>query len=70
MTTIIERPYKVYAGEQEYVDGNWGEDPQRVGISWTYKHSFREWRDAEAYAERISEDYEFVKIEEKENTGD
>lgn len=67
MTTIIERPYKVYAGEQEYVDGNWGEDPQRTGVSWTYKHSFRNWVDAEAYAERISEDYEFVKIEEKEN---
>ena len=67
MTAIIERPYKVYAGEQEYLDGNWGEDPQRVGISWTYSRSYRTEEDATAYAERISEDYEFVKIEEKEN---
>lgn len=67
MTTIIERPYKVYVGEQEYVDDNWGEDPQRVGISWTYRRSFRTEQDAAAYAERISENYEFVKIEEKEN---
>lgn len=65
-TTIIERPYKVYAGDQEYVEGNWGEDPQRTGISWTYQRSFRTEEDATAYAERISEYYEFVKIEEKE----
>lgn len=66
-TTIIERPYKVYAGEQEYVESEpWKEEPYRAGISWTYRRSFRDWKDAEAYAELISKDYEFVKIEEKE----
>ena len=70
MTTIIERPYKVYAGEQEYVGGNWGEDPQRVGISWTYKKSFKRECEAESFARFISGWYEFVKIEEKGNTGD
>lgn len=67
MRTIIERPYKVYAGEQEYVEGNWGEDPQRVGISWTYKKSFEREYEAESFARFLSEWYEFVKIEEKEN---
>lgn len=67
MTTIIERPYKVYAGAQEYANSNWGdEDPQRTGISWTYRRSFRTEEDAFDYAQRLSERYEFVKIEEKE----
>lgn len=65
--TIIERPYKVYTGEQEYVSGNGFEGPQRAGISWTYKKSFEREYEAESYARFISEWYEFVKIEEKEN---
>lgn len=68
MTTIIERPYKVYAGEQKYANSNWGdEDPQRTGIFWTYKKSFECGYEAESFARFISEWYEFVKIEEKEN---
>lgn len=62
---VIERPYKVYGGEQEWVTGHdW--NPERAGICWSFSRSFRLESDAEAYAERISEDYEFVKIEKKE----
>lgn len=56
--TIIERPYKVYSGHESRYDGD---------ITWIHQKSFNLRSDAEAYAERISEDYEFVKIEEKEN---
>lgn len=63
---VIERPYKVYGGEQEWVTGiDW--NPERVGISWSFSRSFRSEKDAEYYAERISEDYEFVKIEKKDD---
>lgn len=62
---VIERPYKVFVGEAEYVD-SWDEGLVRTGVSYSYKRSFRLESDAEAYAERMSEDYEFVKIEMKE----
>lgn len=63
---VIERPYKVYVGTSEYVD-RWDTGLERVGIHYSYSRSFRLESDAEAYAERMSEDYEFVKIEKKEN---
>lgn len=61
---VIERPYKVYMGEAEYV---WmcGGKMDFTEVNYAYKKSFRLESDAEAYAERISEDYEFVKIEKK-----
>lgn len=62
---VIERPYKVYYGEQEYAL-NYGYSQEATLVEWTYARSFRLESDAEAYAERISEDYEFVKIEKKE----
>lgn len=62
---IIERPYKMYTGEQEYID-NGGREAIRAEISWTYRHSFELESDAVAYANRAAEDFEFVKIEEKE----
>ena len=68
MTTIIERPYKVYAGEQEYVESEpWKGELTRTRISWSYSRSFRTEEDAAAYAQRLSGYYEFVKIEGKEN---
>lgn len=62
---VIERPYKVYTGYQNevmYVTG----PTEKTYVDWRYDRSFRLESDAEAYAERISEDYEFVKIEKKE----
>lgn len=59
---IIERPYKVFTGEAEYVE-DYGGGRVQTGVSWHYRRSFRLESDAEAYAERESEDYEFVKIE-------
>lgn len=64
---VIERPYKVLVGEPEYISGGWNEPDEVVGVNYEYKKSFRLESDAEAYAERMSEDYEFVKIEKKEN---
>lgn len=61
---IIERPFKVYVGEAEYVEDY--SNLIQTGVSWSYRRSFRLETDAEAYAERESEDYEFVKIEKKE----
>ncbi|QDK01480.1 hypothetical protein SEA_LEEROYJENKINS_84 [Microbacterium phage LeeroyJenkins] len=68
---IIERPYKVYTGAQDYETG-YNLDSDRVetvraSVSWYYDKSFELESDAEAYADRIAEDYEFVKIEKKEN---
>lgn len=62
---IIERPFKVFVGEVEYVDC-FSKGRVRADITWSYRRSFRMETDAEAYAERESEDYEFVKIEKKE----
>lgn len=65
---IIERPYKVYTGEQEYDSGGYqSPGPMRTEVSWTYRHSFESESDAVGYANRAAEDFEFVKIEEKEN---
>lgn len=62
---VIERPYKVYYGEQEY-SLNYDDSLPETLVDWTYDKSFRLESDAEAYAERLAEDYEFVKIEKKE----
>lgn len=59
---IIVRPYKVFTGEAEYVE-DYGGGRVKTGVYWSYRKSFRLESDAEAYAERESEDYEFVKIE-------
>jgi hypothetical protein len=64
---IIERPYKVYYGEQEYKFSYDAGTLVKTEIDWTYDKSFHLESDANAYAERISEEYEFVKIEKKEN---
>jgi len=71
---IIERPYKVFVGEAEEIEylGEYGGAEstwERVisDISWRYVRSFRRSSDAEAYAERKSEEYEFVKIEQVES---
>lgn len=61
---IIERPYKVYYGEQEWVWYLNGKE-ERATVSWTYVRSFWSESEAETYAERLSEKYEFVKIERK-----
>lgn len=66
---IIERPYKVYYGVQEYesvynIDGRFM-DTTRAGLEWTYDKSFELELDAETYANRIAEEYEFVKIEKR-----
>lgn len=55
---VIERPYKVLTGFCSRWEG---------GVRWSHERSFRLESDAEAYAERIAEDYEFVKIEKKED---
>lgn len=62
---VIERPYKVYRGEQEY---SWPFNgaTERTEVIWHYEKSFLLESDAEAYAERLAEDYEFVKIEKKQ----
>lgn len=66
---IIERPYKVYTGIQLYTDEYSFEDRStsvvRADVSWTYDKSFETEADAEAYANRAAEEYEFVKIEKK-----
>lgn len=63
---IIERPYKVYVGKQiwefQYPSGS-----SRKDVEWTYDKSFKTEADAEAYANRTAEEYEFVKIEKKES---
>lgn len=64
---IIERPYKVYMGEQKYYMEPFGGSLTRGDVCWGYSKSFRLESDAEAYAERIAEEYEFVKIEKKES---
>lgn len=66
---IIERPYKVYTGTQLYTD-EYSLDTHtlntvRADVQWTYDRSFETEADAEAYANRTAEDYEFVKIEKK-----
>ena len=55
---VFERPYKVMSGFESEWDGD---------IRWTFLKAFHLESDAEAYAERMSEDFEFVKIEKKEN---
>lgn len=68
---IIERPYKVYTGVQRYTDEYSFEDRStsvvRADVQWRYDKSFETEADAEAYANRTAEEYEFVKIEKKEN---
>lgn len=61
---IIERTYKVYTGVQEYV--SYGSDALKAGVSWTHRRSYWYESNAEDYAQRISEDYELVKIEKVE----
>lgn len=63
---IIERPYKVFTGVPAYEYRLEVKSLVWTGVEWTYDKSFRKERDAAVYAERISEDYEFVKIEKKE----
>lgn len=63
---FIEHPYKVYTGEAEYVM-NAPNVLDFTGVIYSYNRSFRFETDAEAYAERMAEDFEFVKIEKKEN---
>lgn len=60
--TVIKRPYKVYTGELKYSDSRGNPS----GIVYTFSRAFRSKKDAMAYAERESEDYEFVKVVEKE----
>ena len=62
---IIERPYRVYTGEPEYMLSNDGSQPLNR-IYWTYRYSFNLESDAEAMAERLAEENQFVKIEKKE----
>lgn len=62
---IIERPYKVYYGTQNYVFVTALDGPELGSVDWTYDKSFELDSDADAYANRIAEDYEFVKIEKK-----
>lgn len=66
---IIERPYKVYTGVQNYVFVSTPDGPHRGSVEWTYDKSFELESDADAYANRIAEEYEFVKIEKKETGG-
>lgn len=67
---IIERPYKVYTGIQLYADQYSFEDRStsvvRADVQWRYDKSFNLETDAEAYANRVAEEHEFVKIEKKE----
>lgn len=66
---IIERPYKVYTGKQTYETGFSFEsnsvETVRSFVEWTYDKSFETEADAEAYANRTAEEFEFVKIEKK-----
>lgn len=64
---ILERQYKIYTGVQNYIAVSFEDPYQRGDIEWTYDKSFKTEVDAEAYADRVSEEYEFVKIEKKEN---
>ena len=64
---IIERPYKIYTGVQAYIATSFLDPVERGNVEWTYDKSFKSEADAEAYADRISEEYEFVKIEKKES---
>ena len=60
---IIERPYKVYAvttKKYRRLDRPWEIFPEE---HFEFLKAFRLESDAEAYAERESEDYEVVKIE-------
>lgn len=63
---IIERLYKVYTGYQNYHYISRG-DAIRGRVDWSYDKSFKTYADAESYADCISERYEFVKIETKED---
>lgn len=63
---ILERPYRVYLGEQEYIEEGFLEEPLPVNISWTYLRSFRTLDEAEKFAEKESEYNQFMKIEKKE----
>jgi hypothetical protein len=63
---IIERPYKVYTGVQTW-EYQYPQGSARSDVEWTYDKSFETEADAEAYANRTAEDYEFVKIEKREN---
>lgn len=62
---IIERPYKVYTGVQNYVATSFLDPVEWGTVEWTYDKSFWFEEDAESYADRVSEEYEFVKIETK-----
>lgn len=64
---IIERPYKVYSGKQKYIDRPCGESI-RTEILWTYRHSFESEPDANVYATRAAQNFEFVKIEKKKES--
>lgn len=55
---VIELPYKVFTGVANGYSGR---------VNWSHLRSFSLESDAEVHAERFSEDYEFVKIEKKEN---
>lgn len=62
---IIERPYKVYTGQPQYIAEDWESEPVMHSVVWTYDKSFELESDADAYANRIAEEYEFAKIEKK-----
>lgn len=63
---IIERPYSVHTGKPEYMLSNDGSKSLNR-IYWTYRYSFNLESDAEAMAERLAEENQFVKIEKKES---
>lgn len=65
---IYERPWVVERGDIVYYD-SWTEPPT-VGVEWQFIRAFHTQEDAEAYAERVSEDYEVVRARKKEKEGD
>lgn len=67
--TYFERPYVVEVGHAEATFSLTSTQPSVI-VAWTFHRAFHTHEDAAAYAERTSEDYEFVRIRKKEAEGD
>lgn len=61
---LIENKYWVWAGGYEYYSLS-QEEAVTTGIHWEFKRAFKLASDASAYAERIAEDHQIVKIEKR-----
>ena len=71
MSKIIYQPrisFEVQIGEGNYVQKlpQWEADPELTHVTWRFSAAFNQKDDASAYADRMAEDHEFVRVIDRE----